>query len=140
MWWHWFFFAQPDIPERVINADPDRWYVGDPESMGSENYTEWLRAIRDPQVVRAMLEDYRAGLTIDRAHEEADKSAGRRLLVPLLVLWSIRDDLEQLYGDPLRIWRDWATDVRGYGIDSGHHVAEEAPDALTNALAHFFSG
>lgn len=22
-WWHWFFFAQPDIPERVINADPD---------------------------------------------------------------------------------------------------------------------
>ena len=22
-WWHWFFFAQPDIPERVITADPD---------------------------------------------------------------------------------------------------------------------
>lgn len=25
-WWHWFFFAQPDIPERVINADPAAWY------------------------------------------------------------------------------------------------------------------
>ena len=25
-WWHWFFFAQPEIPERVINADPDAWY------------------------------------------------------------------------------------------------------------------
>ena len=25
-WWHWFFFAQPDLPERVINADPDTWY------------------------------------------------------------------------------------------------------------------
>jgi haloacetate dehalogenase len=22
-WWHWFFFAQPGVPERVINADPD---------------------------------------------------------------------------------------------------------------------
>jgi pimeloyl-ACP methyl ester carboxylesterase len=25
-WWHWFFFAQPETPERVINADPDSWY------------------------------------------------------------------------------------------------------------------
>ena len=35
-WWHWFFFAQPEIPERVINADPDSWYHGDPEAMGQE--------------------------------------------------------------------------------------------------------
>lgn len=84
-----------------------------------------------------MLEDYRAGLTIDRAHEEADRAAGRRLAVPLLVLWSLRNDLEQLYGDPLAIWRDWADDVQGHGIDSGHHVAEEAPDTLSRALITF---
>jgi len=24
--------------------------------------------------------------------------------------------------------RDWALDVTGHGIDSGHHVAEQAPD------------
>lgn len=29
-WWHWFFFAQPVIPEKVILADPDAWYHGDP--------------------------------------------------------------------------------------------------------------
>ena len=51
-WWHWFFFAQPEIPERVINADPDRWYIGDPQVMGSENYAEWRSAVRDPDVVR----------------------------------------------------------------------------------------
>jgi haloacetate dehalogenase len=137
-WWHWFFFAQPDTPERVINADPDSWYHGDPDAMGVENHAEWRQAIRDPAVVRAMLEDYRAGLTIDRADEEADRAAGRRLRMPLLVLWSLRDDLEQLYGDPLAIWRDWADDVRGHGIDSGHHVAEEAPEALSEALVEFF--
>lgn len=137
MWWHWFFFAQPDIPERVINADPDAWYGGDPRAMGAENYAEWREAVHKPRVVRAMLEDYRAGLTVDRADEEADKAAGRRLAVPLLVLWSLRDDLAQLYGDPLAIWRDWAVDVRGRGIDSGHHVAEEAPDALSHALIDF---
>jgi haloacetate dehalogenase len=139
-WWHWFFFAQPDIPERVINADPDRWYRGDPESMGRENYEEWRAATRNPDVVRAMLEDYRAGLTVDRRHEEADRAAGTRVQCPALVLWSLRDDLEDLYGDPLKIWRDWAPDVRGHGIDSGHHVAEEAPDELAAALAGFFDG
>ncbi|PXX71285.1 haloacetate dehalogenase [Nocardia tenerifensis] len=137
-WWHWFFFAQPDTPERVINADPDSWYRGDPNVMGRANYDEWRSATRDPRVVRAMLEDYRAGLTIDRLHEEQDRAAGNRLRCPTLILWSLRDDLEQLYGDPLRIWRDWADDVRGHGLDSGHHIAEEAPAELTEALAEFF--
>lgn len=138
-WWHWFFFAQPETPERVINADPEAWYTGDPETMGCENHAEWRLAMRDPNVVRAMLEDYRAGITIDRAHEEADRRAGRRLTMPLLVLWSLRDDLEDLYGDPLLIWKSWAGNVRGFGIDSGHHIAEEAPTALVDAFLPFFT-
>lgn len=138
-WWHWFFFAQPETPERVINADPDAWYTGDPHVMGAENHAEWRSAMRDPDVVRAMLEDYRAGLTIDRQHEEADREAGRRLTMPILALWSLRDDLAELYGDPLVIWRDWADDVQGFGIDSGHHIAEEAPEALVEALVPFLS-
>jgi haloacetate dehalogenase len=137
-WWHWFFFAQPDIPERVINADPDRWYRGDPENMGQANYDEWRRATRNPAVVRAMLEDYRAGLTIDRQHEEADRAKGNRVRPPLLVLWSERDDLADLYGDPYAVWMDWADDLRVGSIDSGHHMAEEAPHALAAMLADFF--
>ncbi|GEA88522.1 alpha/beta fold hydrolase [Cellulomonas cellasea] len=139
-WWHWFFYAQPEVPERVITADPDAWYRGDPAVMGHENHAEWRAAVRDPDVVRGMLEDYRAGLTVDRRDEEADRVAGRRVEPPLLVLWSTRDDLEELYGDPLRIWRDWARDVRGHGIDSGHHVAEEAPGPLAESLGAFFAG
>ena len=137
VWWHWFFFAQPETPERVINADPDAWYAGDPAVMGAENHAEWRAAMRNPEVVRAMLEDYRAGLTIDRADEEENSRRGRKVTVPLLLLWSLRDDLEQLHGDPVAIWRDWATDVRGFGIDSGHRVAEEAPHALVEALLPF---
>ncbi len=139
-WWHWFFFAQPNVPERVITADPDAWYRGDPDRMGRENHDEWRAATRDPEVVRAMLEDYRAGLTVDRRDEEADRAAGVRVRCPALVLWSLRDDLEELYGDPLAIWRDWADDVRGHGIDSGHHMAEEAPETLAAALGDFLAG
>ncbi len=136
-WWHWFFYAQPETPERVIDADPESWYRADPGTMGEENFAEWCDAVHRPEVVRAMLEDYRAGLTVDRADEEADKAAGHSLAVPLLVLWSLRDDLEDLYGDPLAIWRGWARDVRGHGIDSGHHMSEEAPETLVRAVTGF---
>jgi haloacetate dehalogenase len=143
-WWHWFFFAQPETPERVITADPDTWYQAHPEGkrerMGAENHDEWLAAIRDPDVVRGMLEDYRAGVTIDREHEEADRAAGRRITCPVLVQWSLRDDLEEQHGDPVAIWRGWADDVRGHPIDCGHHVAEEAPDELTAVLGDFVTG
>ncbi len=136
-WWHWFFFAQPDVPERVINADPDSWYFGDPSVMGQENYDEFRRATRNPKVVTAMLEDYRAGLTIDRANEDADRAAGTRLACPVLVLWSLRDDLEQLHGDPRLIWAGWADEVSGHGIDCGHHMAELAAHSVADALISF---
>ena len=136
-WWHWFFFAQPDKPERAINADPDAWYGGSAEAMGAEAYEDYRRAIHDPDTVHAMLEDYRAGLGVDRAHDEADRRAGRRLGCPVLVLWSTRDDMEELYGDPLTVWSGWADDLRGQRIESGHHIAEDAPEELVRALRAF---
>lgn len=140
-WYHWFFFAQPDIPERVITADPDAWYgVGvrnTREGMGEENFADFHRAIHDPATVHAMIEDYRAGLDADRAADDADREAGRRIGCPVQVLWSTRDDMAELYGDVLAVWDAWATDVRGGPIESGHHVAEEAPGELAAAVAEF---
>jgi haloacetate dehalogenase len=139
-WWHWFFFAQTEKPaERVINADPDAWYRYGPEHMGADAYEDLRRALHDPEVVHAMLEDYRAGLRADREHDEADRAAGRKVQCPVLVVWALRDDAEELYGDLLPIWRAWADDVSGAAIDSGHHMAEEAPRELTAALGAFFS-
>ncbi len=91
----------------------------------------------DGRLLLGGFEDYRAGLTIDAVHEREDRDSGRRVQQPLLVLWSLRDDLEDLYGDPLAIWTTWADNVTGHGIDSGHHMAEEAPHALATALAGF---
>ncbi|HEY0454525.1 alpha/beta hydrolase [Actinophytocola sp.] len=140
-WAHWFFFGLPDKPERAINADPDEWYrVGDrntPQRLGAENFADFRHAIRDPDTVKAMLEDYRAGLGVDRAADDADRAAGRTLACPTLVLWSAHDDLAELYGDVLEVWRPWAADLRGGVIDSGHHMAEEAPGELAKALLDF---
>ena len=137
-WYHWFFFAQPDKPERAILADPDAWYGGRPEAMGAENYDEYRAAIHDPATVTAMLEDYRAGLGVDRDDQEADRRAGRTVGCPTLITWSTDDDLEDLFGDPLRIWADWAEDLRGgHSIESGHHMAEEASGEVAASLLAF---
>ena len=139
-WWHWFFFGQTSKPaEEIISRDPDAWYKAGPEVMGEEAFADYRRAIHDPQTVHAMVEDYRAGLGIDRAHDDADRAAGRRVQCPTLIAWSVHDDLEELWGDPVAIWREWADDVRGATIDSGHHMAEEAPEQLAAVLREFFS-
>ncbi|MGN9778404.1 alpha/beta fold hydrolase [Micromonospora sp. H33] len=140
LWWHWFFLGQTSKPaERVINADPDAWYRGSPEQMGEEAYADYRQAVRDPATVHAMCEDYRAGLGPDRAADDADKAAGRKITCPVLFCWSSRDDMVDLYGDPAGIWREWADDVRAAPIESGHHMAEEAPEQLAATLRAFLA-
>jgi haloacetate dehalogenase len=140
-WWHWFFLGQTDKPaERVICADPEAWYKPDRALMGEENFADYRRAIHDRETVHGMCEDYRAGLGIDRRHDEADRTAGRRVRCPTLMLWSTRDDLEELYGDPPAILAPWVTELRSGRIESGHHMAEEAPDALASELLGFLRG
>lgn len=137
-WWHWFFLGQTEKPaERVINADPDAWYMATSEHMGKEAFADYQRAIHDPETVHAMCEDYRAGLTIDREHDEADRAEDRRVSCRTLVLWSERDDLVALFGRPLAIWQRWADDVAGDSIESGHHMAEEAPIQVADKLRGF---
>ncbi len=41
-------------------------------------------------------EDYRAGLRVDRAHEEADRTAGRQIACPMLLMAATQDDLDIL--------------------------------------------
>ena len=56
----------------------------------------------------------------------------------MLVAWSRHDDTDRS-GDPVEIWRAWAADVRGAVIDSGHHMAEDAPEQLAATLRDFFA-
>jgi haloacetate dehalogenase len=141
-WWHWWFLGQTEKPaERVINADPDAWYtVRSPSQMGAENHADLQRALHDPDVVHGMCEDYRAGLRIDRDHEAADRTAGRQIACPALVLSAKRDDID-VHGDPVRIWRPWvAGELHGGSVDCGHHQAEEAPGEVARALLEFLRG
>ena len=140
-WWHWWFYGQTEKPaERVINFDPDAWYrTPSPQEMGEGNHADVWAALRDPAVVHGMCEDYRAGLRVDRAHEEADRAAGRQIACPMLLLAATQDDLD-IHGDPEAIWRPWvAGKLRSAPIQSGHHQAEQAPDELAQVLLEFLA-
>jgi haloacetate dehalogenase len=39
----------------------------------------------------------------------------------------------------MAIWREWATNVSGKAVDSGHFVAEENPKATQAAMIEFFA-
>jgi haloacetate dehalogenase len=140
-WWHWWFLGQTDKPaERVICADPDAWYsTPEPAAMGEGNHADVWTALRDPAVVHGMCEDYRAGLGIDRAHDEADRAAARQVTCPAMLLESADDDLD-IHGDPAAIWKPWlARPLRHQVIPSGHHQAEQAPEAVADALLAFLA-
>ena len=109
----------------------------DPAVFEPEIFAEYLRCFKNPETIRATCDEYRAGATIDLAHDRVDH--GHRLAMPLLVLWGQRSSQGSGY-DVLAVWRNHAENVSGRAIDGGHFLAEEAPDATYRALHSFFSG
>jgi haloacetate dehalogenase len=144
-YWHWAFLALPaPIPETLIAHDPEFFFF-DAEFGGAIRgfqpaaVSDYGRCVRDPAVIQAMCEDYRAGATCDRMNDDEDRAAGRRISCPLQVLWSGRGALESWY-DTLAVWREWADDVTGEALDCGHFLMEEAPDETLAALRRFHAG
>ena len=89
--------------------------------------------------IHATCEDYRAGRTTDLAHDEASRANGEKIACPLLAIWGAAGGIPAETEGPLATWREWARDVRGFALDCGHYLAEEAPEATARALIEFFT-
>ncbi len=144
--YHWLFLAQAaPFPERMIGASALYFLE---HTLASWSATKTLAAFDpralahyraafdEPSRIHATCEDYRAGATLDRDHDEADRAAGNTIAVPMLALWGSAG-IPSSGIAPLDIWRQWARDVDGHAIESGHFVPEENPDALVKALIAF---
>lgn len=143
-YWHWFFLIQPaPMPERLIEASP-RGYLQATMGVRSDGLApfdpralaEYERCLAQPGAAHALCEDYRAAAGIDLEHDRADRAAGRRLALPLQVLWGEFGVVQRCF-QPLDEWRRVATDVRGGTLPCGHYIPEEAPDALLAAALPF---
>ena len=144
-WFHWTFLAQPpDLPEHLIGLDPDYFInrlLGGAWGTGLETYhpdalADYRRCFRDPAMIHATCEDYRAGATTDFFHDDADRQS--RIACPLLVLWGARGILAKNF-DVLATWREYAADVTGVEIDAGHFLPEERPTETAEALLQFLA-
>ena len=101
----------------------------------------YIAALRDPDTVHAICEEYRAAATIDLARDTEDRSAGRSIACPVLVLWSAGSGLDRWYedaGGPLGIWREWAMAVTGRAIAGGHFFPEQNAAETISELRAFF--
>jgi haloacetate dehalogenase len=61
------------------------------------------------------------------------RDAGRRLALPLQVLWGQMGVVQRCF-DPLHEWRQVAENVRGGARPCGHCIPEESPEALLAAV------
>lgn len=130
-YYHWFFLIRPEpFPETLINNSVET-YVG---RGNGEPQAEFLRAFKNPATVHAMCEDYRAGASIDLQHDEADLN--RKIACPLLVLWGEKGNVGSLF-DPMAVWRERASNVRGRSMPSGHNIQLDAPEQLLAELHGF---
>ena len=145
--YHWAFLAQPyPLPETLIGANGEFFLK---QKMASQTKTRTLDAIdpgalehylapfRDPLRVHAMCEDYRAGATVDYEIDKADREAGNKITIPMLALWGDAG-IASAAATPLDTWKQWATNVSGSPVDSGHFLTEENPDVTARLLKEFF--
>lgn len=147
--WPWSLLSQPaPLPERLIVAAPEAVVDGALDGWGSpaaafpaDVRAAYVDGLRDPARVHAICEEYRAGATMDRRHDEADRRAGRSIACRVLALWSASGAVGRWYGPnggPRALWRSFAGDVRGHGVDGGHFFPEEQPEDTARALGAFF--
>jgi haloacetate dehalogenase len=141
--YHWFFMAQPyDYPEQMLMAYGLERYIRrklDKKGVGMSGFTpealaEYIRCCT-PENIHAVCEDYRAAVSIDLVHDEADLQ--RKLAIPVLVLWGERSHVNRSY-QPIEAWLERATDVRGKMLPCGHYPAEQVPHETYQELRAFF--
>jgi len=144
-YWHWFFLIQPEpFPETLINGEPDFFLSrllslrqAGPSPFAPDAMAAYAAAMREPARVHAMCEDYRASATVDLEHDRADREAGRRLAMPLRVLWGEHGVVARCF-EPLDLWQELAEQASGKALPCGHYVPEEAPEVLLEDMLAFF--
>lgn len=144
--YHWFFMAQKaPFPEKLICADLDYYinYKLNKKGVGlsifaQEAFAEYARCTT-PEQIHAVCEDYRATVTLDYAFDRADREAGRKIECPTLVLWGSNSHVGR-HLKPIEAWSEWAADLQGFAIPTGHYPAEQRPDLVLSAFEDFLNG
>jgi haloacetate dehalogenase len=143
-YYHWFFLPLGNgIPEHMIGADPAYWIrsligplLGKGASIEPAVMDDYIRCFSDPRTIAGSCADYRSAASTDLVHDDETFAAGQQVDCPVLVLWGAQSFVGRGY-EPLSVWQQYAADVRGQPLPTGHFLPEEAPGLVIAALRDF---
>ena len=145
-YYHWFWLAQRSpIPESVIKKAPEEWFYAhtsrekkDKNFFSTNALSDYLECLKNPATIEAICEDYRAAATIDIKDDKISRENKLQIKSPTMILWGKKGKIEQWY-NPLVIWKDYCSaELQGYGINTGHYLAEEATEEIIKCVRDYF--
>jgi pimeloyl-ACP methyl ester carboxylesterase len=144
--WHWALMPLDNgLPELMMGAIPPEVFmekkiskkgigmsIFDPEALA-----EYVRCF-NAKTIKGSCADYRATATVDLELDRASRDRGLMIACPVLLLWGAKSHTEGVFTDVIEIWRKFATDIVGEGLDSGHYVNEHRPNETLAWFRRFF--
>jgi pimeloyl-ACP methyl ester carboxylesterase len=150
---HWSFLANPQIAIPMIQAyGGAKWARDMIERWAGKNVEGQARIksggalevygsfFQRAEVIEATTMDYEAGATTDLVFEKQAIEEGRRISVPLLLVYSAGFLPKRATKPILEVWsQPWSEGAHSItecpiGDDIGHFVPEEAPEATADAI------
>ncbi|KAI5205287.1 alpha/beta hydrolase [Aureobasidium subglaciale] len=152
-YFHWPLLASPLGPHMVEAFGGAKWthmgldrICGDNiegrKAMQSDQAWEVYESLHSKrETIEGSCADYASGCFDEPPLQEADQREGRKVEVPILVMWS-QAKLAKMHNDVGAIWKDWVKDAslltaRSVGDGVGHYLPEEASTVIGKAVKDF---
>lgn len=146
VYYHWFFLSQPQpLPETLITNNAEFYLTYSLGSMGARGGTsffapeamaEYVRCFKQPDMIHASCEDYRAAASIDLVHDQDHEH--NKIACPVHVVWGEQGVVGNMF-TPIADWqKKSALPVTGKALATGHFIPDQAPELLNKEIEQFF--
>jgi pimeloyl-ACP methyl ester carboxylesterase len=150
-YFHWPFLANVDLAVKILKAYGGANWVRDQHfritaseegrrRMESDGGVDVYAALFEKEeTLRYSCEDYAAGAGPEFTQQAEDQEAGRKVSVPLMVIFSKTQLGSKI--DVAEEWKDWIKEGTPYQpvpVDEyGHYLPEEAHDIVSENIGNF---
>ncbi|KAF2676335.1 alpha/beta-hydrolase [Lentithecium fluviatile CBS 122367] len=149
-YFHWLFLANVSLAIRMITSfGPANWCTeminnwsgkspsGQTSLKSDDSLSVYTNFFAQPHTLEASCKDYEAGASVDVDAQKEDQTSGRKIRVPLLLVYS-EGYIGGRYDFP-DVWEDWVGEgvsvrTKSWGNGIGHFGAEEAPEETAGAI------